>query len=62
MRQKKIAAEKRPVGRPKTDRETCRFTMVLDLAVCDRIEEVAAAEQISKGEVIRRALDHAFRS
>ncbi len=60
MTGKKI--EKRPIGRPKGNRDIWRLTMVLDGAVHRRIEEVAAAEQISKGEVIRRALDHAFRS
>jgi Ribbon-helix-helix protein, copG family len=60
MDAKKI--EKRPVGRPPGNRDVWRLTMVLDRAMHRRIEEVAASEQISKGEVIRRALDHAFRT
>lgn len=57
-----MTEKKRKVGRPKGDRQTHIFPVVLDLEVWQKVVEVAIAEQISKGEVIRRALDHAFRS
>jgi hypothetical protein len=48
---------KRPRGRPKTNRETRRFTLVLDLSVYGRIEQFALANRITHGEVIRRVLE-----
>jgi hypothetical protein len=57
MKQKKIEMAKRPRGRPKTNRETRRFTLVLDLSVYGRIEQFALANRITHGEVIRRVLE-----
>ena len=55
MIEKKI--EKRPPGRPKGNRETCRFTIVLDVAMSARIEKSARAQAVSRGEVVRRVLE-----
>lgn len=57
-----MSEKKRKVGRPKSDRRTHTFPVVLDWVMWERVVEVAAAEQVSKGEIIRRALNHAFES
>lgn len=60
MDQKNIAMEKRPPGRPASGRQTVSFTMVLDVGVMTNIKQIANSERISKGEVIRRALEYAL--
>ena len=56
MAGKKI--EKRLPGRPKGDRETCRFTMVLEVAMSERIDRTARLWAVSRGEVVRRAIEN----